>query len=60
MKYLGSPCPGSNSSQTLFMWSLDAEGLVFPADVGVPVGGPVGVIQHLVLQVHYIRYGGGE
>ncbi len=51
----GSACPGSNSSQTLYMWSLDAPGLDLPAGVGIPVGGD-SAIHHLVLQVHYIRY----
>ena len=40
--------------QVLYMWSLDAAGLQFPAGVSLGVGGGSN-IQHLVLQIHYVR-----
>ena len=40
--------------QVLYMWSLDAAGLQFPAGVSLGVGGGSS-IQHLVLQIHYVR-----
>lgn len=49
----GSTCPGSAASQVLYMWSLDADSLMFPDNVSLSVGGNSS-IQHLVLQVHYI------
>ena len=49
-----TPCPGSASSQVLYVWSLGGAGLQLPAGTSVPVGGAAGV-QHIVLQVHYIR-----
>jgi len=49
----GGTCPGSMATQILFMWSLDADGLDFPPDVSLTVGGNSS-IQHLVLQVHYV------
>ena len=66
----GTTCPGSKASQVrniqkylyngkifvqvLYMWSLDAAGLQFPAGVSLGVGGGSS-IQHLVLQIHYVR-----
>ena len=49
----GGTCPGSSATQILFMWSLDADGLDFPPDVSLTIGGNSS-IQHLVLQVHYV------
>ena len=49
----GGTCPGSMATQILYMWSLDADGLDFPPDVSLTVGGNSS-IQHLVLQVHYV------
>ena len=49
----GSACPGSNASQTLFMWSLGADGIHMPEDTSVPVGLDTN-IKHLVLQVNKI------
>ena len=49
----GGTFPGSTATQILFMWSLDADGLDFPPDVSLTVGGNSS-IQHLVVQVHYV------
>ena len=46
----GTTCPGSAASQVLYMWSLDADNMVFPTDVSLTVGGNSS-IQHIVLQV---------